>query len=243
MTEEIVVTRRTFLVGLVIAILAASAISSVISTQLVVGPQGEQGPEGPQGLRGDQGETGPQGPQGEEGPQGEQGIQGDTGPQGLPGADGSDGADGKSAYQVWLEEGNVGSEQDFLDSLRGEPGLGVEPGFLAAPAYDSGWLQNWTVDDLGIFRAYSINLTHGLNTTEVFVYLIGRLNETTKPFENGSIHQFAYGWLFDPGLGGGSFYGVFWILTDNNIVLYRGYPDNVYSWSEVRVMLWKITQP
>lgn len=240
MTEEIVVTRRTFLVGLVIAILAASAISSVISTQLGIGPQGEQGPTGLQGLKGDQGETGPQGlqgPQGEEGPQGEQGIQGDTGPQGLPGAD------GKSAYQIWLEEGNVGTEQDFLDSIRGEPGLGVEPGFFVAPAYDSGWLQNWTADDLGLFRAYSINLTHKLNTTEVFVYLIGRLNETTKPFENGSIHQFAYGWLFDPGLGGGSFYGAFWVLTDNNIVLYRGYPDNVFSWSEVRVMLWKITQP
>lgn len=234
MTEEIVVTRRTFLVGLIIAILASMAISSVISTQLGIGPQGEQGPAGPQGLKGDQGETGPQGTQGEQGVQGEQGIQGDTGPQGLPGAD------GESAYQIWLAEGNVGTEQDFLDSLRGEPGLGVEPGFLVAPAYDSGWLQNWTADDLVYARAYSINLTHGLNTTEVLVYMIGRLNATTKPFENGSIHQFSYGWLFDPGLGGG-FYGVFWILTDNNIVLYRGYPDNAFSWSEVRVMLWKIT--
>jgi hypothetical protein len=29
---------------------------------------------------------------------------------------------GESAYQVWLEQGNVGSEQDFLDALIGEPG-------------------------------------------------------------------------------------------------------------------------
>lgn len=29
---------------------------------------------------------------------------------------------GKSAYEIWLELGNVGSEQDFLDSLKGEAG-------------------------------------------------------------------------------------------------------------------------
>lgn len=33
---------------------------------------------------------------------------GSTGPQGAP---------GKSAYEIWLEQGNTGSEQDFLDSL------------------------------------------------------------------------------------------------------------------------------
>ena len=30
---------------------------------------------------------------------------------------GSDGAPGKSAYQIWLDAGNTGTEQDFLDSL------------------------------------------------------------------------------------------------------------------------------
>lgn len=29
------------------------------------------------------------------------------------------GARGLSAYQIWLKNGNVGSEQDFLDSLAG----------------------------------------------------------------------------------------------------------------------------
>lgn len=37
-------------------------------------------------------------------------------------ADGQDGQDGKSAYQIWLDEGNVGTEQDFLASLKGDPG-------------------------------------------------------------------------------------------------------------------------
>ena len=31
------------------------------------------------------------------------------------------GIDGKSAYEIWLEQGNTGTEQDFLDSLKGEP--------------------------------------------------------------------------------------------------------------------------
>jgi hypothetical protein len=30
------------------------------------------------------------------------------------------GRDGKSAYEIWLEQGNEGSEQDFLDSLKGD---------------------------------------------------------------------------------------------------------------------------
>ena len=36
------------------------------------------------------------------------GHSGSTGPQGAP---------GKSAYDIWLEQGNTGTEQDFLDSL------------------------------------------------------------------------------------------------------------------------------
>lgn len=33
----------------------------------------------------------------------------------------SNGVDGKSAYQLWLDEGNTGTVQDFLDSLQGNP--------------------------------------------------------------------------------------------------------------------------
>lgn len=47
---------------------------------------------------------------------------GSTGPQGEPGKDGTDGTNGKSAYQQWLDSGNVGTEQDFLDSLIGPQG-------------------------------------------------------------------------------------------------------------------------
>lgn len=51
-----------FVAGIVIAILAASAISVGVSTILITGSQGPQG------------ETGPQGPQGEQGPEGPPGI-------------------------------------------------------------------------------------------------------------------------------------------------------------------------
>jgi len=39
------------------------------------------------------------------------------------GADGTPGTDGDSAYEIWLSEGNSGTEQDFIDSLKGDPGL------------------------------------------------------------------------------------------------------------------------
>ena len=44
------------------------------------------------------------------------------GEKGDTGEPGQDGTDGKSAYQIWLDEGNVGTEQDFLDSLKGADG-------------------------------------------------------------------------------------------------------------------------
>ena len=68
------------------------------------GVQGPQGPEGSQGPTGAQGPIGPAGPTGPEGPTGE------TGPIGL------------SAYEIWLSNGNSGSQQDFLTSLQGEIG-------------------------------------------------------------------------------------------------------------------------
>ncbi len=49
-------------------------------------------------------------------------FKGDKGDTGDPGADGVDGSDGISAYQVWINAGNAGTEQDFLDSLVGADG-------------------------------------------------------------------------------------------------------------------------
>ena len=46
----------------------------------------------------------------------------------LVGPPGPPGPDGKSAYEVWLEQGNVGTEADFLESIKGEPGDPGPPG-------------------------------------------------------------------------------------------------------------------
>ena len=51
------------------------------------------------------------------GDKGERGPQGPVGPKGERGADG---VDGKSAYQIWLELGNKGTEQDFINSLKAQ---------------------------------------------------------------------------------------------------------------------------
>jgi len=100
------------------------------------GNPGPEGPAGPQGEQGDVGQTGPAGADGVAGPQGEQGpagAQGEQGAQGIPGIGGegsvgADGQDGLTAYEVWINLGNTGTEQEFIDSLvgpQGETGEGL----------------------------------------------------------------------------------------------------------------------
>lgn len=108
-------------------------LESLVGPQGIQGPAGAKGDTGDTGPQGERGLQGEQGPAGEPGPQGEKGDTGDPGPQGLPGADGAPGADGLSAYQIWLSEGNTGSEQDFLDSLVGPQGLQGETGEQGPP--------------------------------------------------------------------------------------------------------------
>lgn len=40
----------------------------------------------------------------------------------IPIGKGADGEDGLSAYEIWLQQGNTGSEEDFLESLKGAKG-------------------------------------------------------------------------------------------------------------------------
>lgn len=46
-----------------------------------------------------------------------------SGPQGITGEKGND---GRSAYQIWLDNGNLGTEKEFLESLKGEKGDAAE---------------------------------------------------------------------------------------------------------------------
>ena len=69
-------------------------------------------------LKGEQGAPGKDGINGVDGKDGANGEDGINGVDGKDGVNGKDGADGKSAYQVWLDNGNTGSESDFLEWLR-----------------------------------------------------------------------------------------------------------------------------
>lgn len=68
------------------------------------------------------------GPRGEQGPQGVQGERGIPGKDGQDGAKGDTGANGKSVYQIWIELGNSGTEEEFMASLTGPQGLQGEQG-------------------------------------------------------------------------------------------------------------------
>lgn len=74
------------------------------------------------GEKGDKGETGEQGVKGDKGEQGEQGQQGIQGVKGDTGATGANGQDGKSAYQIALDNGFVGTQSEWLASLKGDKG-------------------------------------------------------------------------------------------------------------------------
>jgi len=77
------ISTTTFVVALVIAIIASGVVSSVATQQfaptIITGPQGPQGEPGPPGPQGEQGAIGPEGPVGPQGEQGEQGPQGEPG--------------------------------------------------------------------------------------------------------------------------------------------------------------------
>ena len=95
-----------------------------------------------QGKDGEQGEAGPkgdQGPQGKDGPKGEKGdpftFEDFTAEQleQLKGEPGEKGEDGDSAYQVALNNDFIGSEREWLDSLKGETGAQGETGPQGLP--------------------------------------------------------------------------------------------------------------
>jgi hypothetical protein len=71
----------------------------------IVGPQGPQGPQGIAGTNGSNGVDGANGPQGP------QGIQG---PQGVAGINGINGTNGLSAYEIAVQNGYIGTEQQWL---------------------------------------------------------------------------------------------------------------------------------
>lgn len=115
-----------------------------------MGPQGERGVDGERGaigLQGPRGENGEPGLRGERGEQGERGLdgvgllgeRGERGERGEPGPQGEvgpRGADGLSAYAVAKSSGFVGSEGEWLLTLRGLDGAAGRDGKDGAAGLD-----------------------------------------------------------------------------------------------------------
>ena len=143
------------------------------------------------------------------GPKGDKGDTGDTGATGATGATGPKGDTGPTG-------------------LQGSRGFGN-------PDYDSGWVEmpGDRFDPASPPNA-PVTLTHGVGTTNLVVYLVGKNRD-------GIIHQVQNGYVgsSSPGL----YYGIRWYnLTDSAITIYRGDDDSnsYFCWDYARVMLWKI---
>jgi hypothetical protein len=108
---EVSITMSKFIAGIIIAVLASSAISVGASTILATGPQGPQGEQGIQGLTGDIGPQGPAGPAGAQGPQGVKGDKGGTGATGAAGPQGPAGNATRYVIEGWF---NVTEDGDLI---------------------------------------------------------------------------------------------------------------------------------
>lgn len=96
---------------------------------------------------------------------------------------------------------------------------------LGTPDYDSGVLS----------LQYGYNyFAHNLNTTQLFVYLIGIDS-------SGEYHQVQYGGAAIDQYG--TKRGAWWLLTDKNTILVykETHTDNNYVWSGCRIMIWKLS--
>jgi len=102
------ITMGKLIAGIVIAILAASAVSVGVS-MLMLGPEGPEGPQGPKGDTGATGATGPAGPAGSAGAAGAAGATGERGATGLKGDKGDTGDTGPQGERGFgmPQKGNI----------------------------------------------------------------------------------------------------------------------------------------
>jgi len=122
--------------------------------------------------------------------------------------------------QIQIDSLNA-SYLDLLDRVELLENMPLPRGLVSTPAYDSGWRN--------MPEGHHIILTHNLNTTDLFVYIIGRS-------EHDGINQMAYGGFSPWGDG------IFWYeLTETTIRIYREGGDESYE--QIRAILWIIQEP
>lgn len=72
---------------------------------------------------------------GKDGKDGIDGVDGTNGTDGKDGVDGKNGVDGKSAYQIAVDNGFVGTESEWLESLKGSGGGNSSVVYLSESDY------------------------------------------------------------------------------------------------------------
>lgn len=83
------------------------------------------------------------------------------GEKGEKGDKGDKGDNGKSSYQIWLENGNVGSEDDFLNSLKGEKGDKGDDGGITPEMLET--LQTKSDDNLNTKNKNVVDAINEIN--------------------------------------------------------------------------------
>lgn len=137
------------------------------------GEKGDAGERGAEGEKGEQGEPGERGEIGEPGAPGDPGADGDAGERGEPGEPGAPGeigergvkgdagAAGANAFEVAKSSGFVGSEGDWLLSLRGKDGA---PGLRGDRGADGLPGENGARGDNGRDALEIANVLNGIDT-------------------------------------------------------------------------------
>lgn len=126
-------------------------------------------------------------------------------------------------------ESDVATLQTTIAALESRIAALEAPGFMKAPAYDSGWLS--------IAQTEIKTLTHNLNTdpSKLLVYIVGWYGAGA----GGVVHQCWYGG--DSFFSGSTinYYGLMlYALTNTEITVYRLQHDIL--WPQVRVQIWII---
>ena len=126
------------------------------------------------GTQGPRGYTGSNGVTNIDGLVARIGASGAPGSPGLSGSPGADGEPGPSAYQLWLNAGNVGEPEDFLVSLIGTAGANGVDGAAGADGFDG----------LNGLSAYELWLSNG-NTGDIDTFLTSLVGAPGAPGHDG----------------------------------------------------------
>ena len=130
------------------------------------------------------------GPAGLDGSDGQDGTDGTNGTNGINGTNGGNGAAGLSAYELWVAQGNPGTEADFLASLVGADGSDGTDGANGKSAYEI-WLDAGNTGTEADFLA-SLKGADGVCTPGSGLGYFGSFFDTTTQTNDAAVNVMRY---------------------------------------------------